>query len=88
MSVYETPDNDQDNEISVYEAHDNDQNTEMNYETPDNNQDDEMSEELNGDASETFNPDNVTEHVLRVSKIHEVSVISSNKIVMKQPKEP
>ncbi|CAG8583888.1 5687_t:CDS:2 [Cetraspora pellucida] len=70
MSVYEISDNDQDNKMSVYEAHDND----YDNETPDNNKDDEMSEESNRDASETFTPNNVIEqHVLRVSKIHEVS---------------
>ncbi|CAG8655851.1 1019_t:CDS:2 [Ambispora leptoticha] len=68
MSVYEISDNDQDNEMSVYEAHDND----YDNETPDNNKDDEMSEESNRDASETFTPNNVIEqHVLQVSKIHE-----------------
>ncbi|CAG8441746.1 11809_t:CDS:2 [Scutellospora calospora] len=62
------------NEINDYEVLDNDQNNEMNiYE------DNEMSEESNGDALETFDPDNAIEkHVLRVSKIHEVSFRASS----------
>ncbi|CAG8454213.1 2575_t:CDS:2 [Cetraspora pellucida] len=72
----ETPNKDQDNEMSVYEISDNDQDNEMS--------DDEMSEESNRDASETFTPNNVIEqHVLRVSKIHESVNITLGKYYTK-----
>ncbi|CAG8639752.1 230_t:CDS:1, partial [Scutellospora calospora] len=69
-------DNDQNNEMNIYEAqdndYDNDYDNKINYRTPNNSQDNEMSEESNGDALETFNPNNAIEkHVLRVLKIHE-----------------
>ncbi|CAG8785419.1 20897_t:CDS:1, partial [Gigaspora rosea] len=79
MNVCEILDNDQDNEINSYKAQDNNYDNKMNYETPNNGQDNEMNEELNGNASKTFDPDNAIEqHVLQVSKIHEVSFRASS----------